>query len=381
VNIVIVGAGVVGCAVAYELASRGAAVRVIDERGIGLGATRASAGMLAPYTEGHIPTLRTLGVHSLRLYDRFITRVRTDSGHTVEYERSGSLHVAVDDQETTLLCATAAELRDEGVAHTVLDPGHARAMEPHIRADLAGALHIHDHGYVSPAALTRALAEAAVRHGAVLSTARVLSLSGGDVPQVVTATETIEADAVIVAAGSWSGFLTGDQDRHAAPGLSPARGRPPGQPPAGVVKPIRGQLLQLRLNARPASRVVWGSGCYLVPWSDGTVLVGATVEDVGFDERATAAGVRHLLAESARLMPVLQEAAFEEVRVGLRPMTDDELPVIGPSSTMRHVFYAAGHYRNGVLLAPLTAALMADLLLDGRDSAELALVRPDRLGL
>jgi len=263
----------------------------------------------------------------------------------------------------------------------VLDPGHARAMEPHIRADVAAALHIHDHGYVSPAALTRALAEAAVRHGAVLSTARVLSLSGGDIPQVVTATETIEADAVIVAAGSWSGFLTGDQDRHAAPGLSPARGGPPGQPPAGVVKPIRGQLLQLRLNARPASRVVWGSGCYLVPWSDGTVLAGATVEDVGFDERATAAGVRHLLAESARLMPVLQEAAFEEVRVGLRPMTADELPVIGPSSTMRHVFYAAGHYRNGVLLAPLTAALMADLLLDGRDSAELALVRPDRLGL
>jgi glycine oxidase len=381
VNIVIVGAGVVGCAVAYELASRGAAVRVIDERGIGLGATRASAGMLAPYTEGHIPALRELGVHSLRLYDDFISRLRADSGQEVEYERSGSLHVAVDSRETTLLCGTAAELRDEGVAHTVLDPGQALAMEPQIRADVAGALHIHDHGYVSPAALTRALAAAAGRYGAVSSTARVLSVSGGDVARVVTATETIEADAVIVAAGSWSGFLTGDRDRHAVPGFPSTRDSSPGQLSAGVVKPIRGQLLQLRLKARPASRVVWGSGCYLVPRSDGTVLAGATVEDVGFDERATAAGVRHLLVESAQLMPVLQEAAFEEVRVGLRPMTADELPVIGPSSTMRHVFYAAGHYRNGVLLAPLTAALMADLLLDGRDSAALTLVRPDRLGL
>jgi thiazole synthase len=111
------------------------------------------------------------------------------------------------------------------------------------------------------------------------------------------------------------------------------------------------------------------------------VLAGATVEDVGFDEHATASGVQHLLAESTALLPVLARAAFEEVRVGLRPMTADELPVIGPSSTQPHVFLASGHYRNGVLLAPLTAALIADLVLDGGEASELALVRPGRLGL
>jgi thiazole synthase len=127
--------------------------------------------------------------------------------------------------------------------------------------------------------------------------------------------------------------------------------------------------------------VIWGSRCYLVPWRDGSVLAGATVEDVGFDESSTDAGIQYLREASAELLPILRGAAVEEVRVGLRPMTGDELPAIGPSSTMRNVFYATGHYRNGVLLAALTASLVADLVLDGGRSPELALVRPDRLGL
>ena len=145
-TIVVVGAGVVGCAVAYELASRGARVRVLDQRGVGLGATQASAGMLAPYTEGHIAALRTLGIESLARYPRFVERVRVDSGMPVEYDRTGSVHVAVGAAEHAQLCATAAALRAEGVAHTLLGPADALAFEPHLRNDLAAALHIHDHG-------------------------------------------------------------------------------------------------------------------------------------------------------------------------------------------------------------------------------------------
>jgi thiazole synthase len=147
------------------------------------------------------------------------------------------------------------------------------------------------------------------------------------------------------------------------------------------LKPIRGQLLQLRLSERPASHVIWGSDCYLVPRRDGVVLVGATVEDVGFDERATSAGVQGLLDAALTLMPGLRGAAFEEVRVGLRPRTGDELPAIGASSTMPHVFYATGHYRNGVLLAPLTARLVADLVLEGKGDADLVSLQPRRFGL
>jgi glycine/D-amino acid oxidase-like deaminating enzyme len=181
---------------------------------------------------------------------------------------------------------------------------------------------------------------------------------------VVTTSEgAIESDAVILAAGSWTSGL-------AQPVVTP--------PP---VRPVRGQLLHLHFKQRPLSRVVWGTGCYLVPWHDGSLLVGATVEDAGFDESSTAAGVAHLLKSSAELLATTPTARFDAVRVGLRPGTPDELPLIGPSSTMRGVYYATGHYRNGVLLSPLTAKLMADLVMDGRGSPELELVKPDRFGL
>lgn len=375
-NIVVVGAGVVGCAIAHELASRGARVRVLDPRGTGLGATRASAGMLAPYTEGHIAALRTLGVNSLALYEPFVDRARAESGQPIEYERNGMFQVACTADERTALCATARSLADSGVTCALLDAVETVRCEPALAGHVIAALHLPDHGYVAATPLTHALAAAAMKHGAALTASRVLSIDGGhDTPRVVTTEGVIDADAVIVAAGSWSDTLTVAQG---AAGASHPLALPAD---AAAVKPIRGQLLQLRLASRPAQRIIWGSRCYLVPWRDGTVLAGATVEDVGFDETATASGVQQLLASSAELIPALREAVFEEVRVGLRPMTRDELPVIGPSSTMRSVFYATGHYRNGVLLAPLTAALVASLVLDGREGAELALTRPSRLGL
>ena len=367
-TIIVVGAGVVGCAVAHELASRGAGVRVIDSRGTGLGATRASAGMLAPHIEGHIAPLHALGVRSLAMYDAFVAQVSADSGHAVEYERTGTLQVAASADEAAQLCAAAGLLADAGTPHTLLDAAQTRRMEPRVAASVTRGLHVPDHGYVAAGPLTRALAAAAAARGADIMTARVTAIEGGQTPRVVAAGATLSADAVVIAAGSWS---AGWKDAESAAG----------DRMSSAVKPIRGQLLQLRLPSRAASCVIWGSGCYIVPWRDGSVLVGATVEDVGFDETATASGVQHLLEASAALLPALRGAVFEEVRVGLRPMTRDELPAIGRSSTMRKVFYATGHYRNGVLLAPLTARLIGDLVLDGREHAELALVRPDRLGL
>jgi len=370
VNIVVVGAGVVGCAIAHELTSRGATVRIVDARGIGLGATRASAGMLAPYTEGHIAELRTLGVNSLALYDRFVERTIADAGMAVEYERNGMLQVATSAAERTALCAASRDLKAHGVPCALLDETETARREPGLAGSVVAALDLPEHGYVAVASLTRALAAAAFSRGATLIESRVLSLDGGDTPRVVTAAGPLEADAVIVAAGSWSSSLAHSSHK----GTSSAVAQ-------GAVKPIRGQLLQLRLGVRPLRHLIWGSRCYLVPWRNGTVLAGATVEDVGFDETATVPGVEQLLTSSTALVPVLRAAAFEEVRVGLRPTTRDELPAIGPSSTMRNVFYATGHYRNGVLLAPLTAALVASLVLEGREAPELALTRPARLGL
>jgi glycine oxidase len=351
VNVTVVGAGIVGLSIAHELAARGATVRVVDARGTGLGATHASAGILAPHIEGHSETLLSLGICSLNQYDSFIGRVALNAEQPIEYGRSGTLQVALTDEEAQRLHVMSARLIALDTKHDLLGADAARRLEPALGGVVA-ALLIPDHGYVGVRSLTAALVEALARREVTISIGQVHNLSA----------ERENADAVVVAAGCWS------RDLPAAD--------------AGVpVRPVRGQLLHLRLPRPPASRVIWGERCYVVPWEDGSVLVGATSEEVGFDERATVTGVRTLLDSSAQLVPELAAAFFDEVRIGLRPATPDELPVIGVSSTMPGVFYATGHFRNGVLLAPLTATAVADLVLDGRERPELAAVRPDRFGL
>lgn len=361
---VVIGAGVVGCAVAYELAARGAAVRVLDMRDVGEGATRASAGVLCPHIEGHAAPLLQLGVRSLAMYDEFVARAAHDARMSIEYRRTGTLEVALTGDEAERLKTIAAEHVRRGVEHRYLDARDARELEPALSAHVAGALLVSVHGYIAVGRFTAALAAAAHARGAAIDRGIVVRrvTQNGRTAHVETQGESLDADAVVIAAGSWSGrFAVG---RAYVP-----------------VKPIRGQLLHLASAAAVASRVIWGEACYIVPWQDGSLLVGATVEDVGFDEGATVAGVHDLLNHACELLPAAWSARFQGVRVGLRPATSDELPIIGRSSTQSRVFYATGHYRNGVLLAPFTAAAIADLVLDGRERPELTLTNPARFGL
>jgi len=363
VHVIVVGAGVVGCAIAYELAARGANVHVLDMRGTGQGATRASAGILAPYIEGHSAALLQLGMCSLDQYDTFVRRVAADARRPIEYRRTGTLQVVRTDEEAKQFPRQQHTLAGLGTRADVLDGSEARRLEPALGADVRAALLVSAQGYVRAAAFTDALAAAAAARGARVSVARVARIGGAGGALTVETTEArLAADVVVLAAGSWSGGIPMDA-------------------PAPPVRPVRGQLVELRLPQPALSHVVWGSECYLVPWQDGRVLVGATMEEVGFDERVTADGVRQLIGSAVQLVPALGAATFEEARAGLRPATTDELPIIGASTTMRGVFYATGHHRNGVLLAPLTASLVADLVLAGRERPELALVRPDRFGL
>ena len=363
-HVVVAGAGIIGCAVAYELASRGASVRIIDPRGYGRGATKASAGMLAPYIEGHSPQLLALGVSSLNHYDRFIARITADSARAVEYRRPGTLQVAVTEDEASELADRARHLTDARVDHLFVSAGELRKVEPALSADARAALRIPQHGYVGVSSLMSGLAAASERRGVTITVARVEAFGKkGDSVAVTTSEGVVECDAAVVAAGSWSGRIDS------------------GSALPAPVHPIRGQIVQLHASPAPLAHVVWGSGCYLVPWQDGTVLVGATMEDVGFDERTTDVAVRNLRESGRKLVPALGAATFVDARAGLRPATSDELPIIGPSSTTRGVFYATGHYRNGVLLAPLTASLVTDLVLGTGAGAELDLVRPSRFGL
>ena len=359
-DVVVVGGGVIGCAVARELARRGARVRLFESRTVGAGATQASAGILAPYIEGHERGLLfDLGVRSLAMYDSFVREVGEESGLEIEYRRCGTLEVATDAAAAARLSRTAAtepHLR-------WLNAAEARAREGALAASMEGALFAAGHGYVAVPSLMDALAWAALRHGVQLEAAHRVTGVRANGRGVTISTEdgtSWSAGQVVIAAGSWAGQLD------------------MADPAASHVRPVRGQLIRLHWRGAPLSHIVWGPDCYVVPWQNHTVLVGATVEDVGFDERTTAAGVRDLLDAVCELLPEAWGATFLEARVGLRPATPDGLPFLGASEQSDRIVYATGHYRNGVLLAPLTARLVADLIVDGKADPVLARLRPGR---
>jgi glycine oxidase len=367
-DIVVVGAGIVGCAVAYELARRGASVQIVDgRRPVGMGATQASAGVLAPYIEAdeRNSVFLDLAVRSLHLYDSFISRVASDSGVAVTYHRTGTLEVTTSDERMATLRNVAARLEAQGLPLGVFDGRAARSEEPWLSGDVVGGLLVPAHGFVGASELTRALAAAARRHGAQLiegsHVQRIVEVNGDLV--VETGRGPLTSNAVVLAAGSWSGQIE-------IVGLA-----------ASIpVRPVRGQLLQIMWHGQPLRRVIWGERCYLVPWDDGTLLVGATVEDAGFDERTTVAGVRDLLDAACDLVPSAWTAGFIGARAGLRPASADQLPIIGASQVLPNLMYATGHYRNGVLLAPLTAQLVADAMLDSRIDPALEATSPRRFG-
>ena len=365
-DVAIVGAGIVGLAVGCELGRRGASVTILDARGVGLGATQASAGMLVPYIEGLGDTpMLSLAAASLAMYDEFVDRVARDSCVSVAYRRTGSLEVATDDESAERLTAAAARLASAAVPCTFLTGRQARDAEPHLAPDVVAGMLLPAHGFVVANDLSSALSAAATKHGVRIRVpARVRRIAAGDdVTTIELDNDRVTAREVVIAAGSWSGQLD-------VPGM-----------PSLPVRPVRGQLIQLAWSGTPLARVTWGARCYLVPIGGDTLLVGATVEEAGFDERATVAGVHDLLDAACDLVPQVWQATFSGVRVGLRPGTPDGLPIIGRSRTHPGVIYATGHFRNGVLLAPLTARLVADLILEHREDPLLALTSPQRFGV
>lgn len=356
----------IGCTVACELAKTGARVEVIETRTPGQGATRASAGILAPYIEGHSSeTLRSLGKRSLDLYDGFIARLCADSGDDIYYQRNGTFELAFSDADVARLKELATTLDRERIESRWLEPAQFADLEPQANRNARGALLIPTHGFVAVTAMTLAAAQAAKKLGARFATdtgaIRIFSRSGDRVG-VETATAVRDADRVVLAAGSWSSQISVE-------GADPI-----------PVKPIRGQLIQLQTDPGELNRVMWGPDGYLVPWPDGSVLVGSTVEDVGFDETPTQDAVERLRAAAVALVPALAGAAMSSVRTGLRPKGPDDVPIIGRSSVVPGLIYSTAHYRNGVLFTPLTVQLVRDLVFDRDGDPALADLDPARVG-
>ena len=363
-RVLVAGAGIIGVSIADALARRGVRVTVLEMRAPGEGASRASAGLLAPYTEAEPDApLLALGTRSLALFDDFVSRAAEAAGRVIEYARTGTLEVAFDDQEREPLQRAARWLASASVDHEWLDEAALRSFEPAVSQEARGALLVRAHGFVGVRSLVHALAQSARFHGAVFeSPVELVDVSL--TPRGVTAragAREYEADRVVLAAGSWSGRIR-------IRGLS-----------AVPVRPVRGQLLHLGWRETPLpSRVVWSSGCYTVPWPDGSLLVGATVEDAGFDESTTAGGVESLVRAVCRLLPAAAASNLVEARAGLRPATPDGLPLIGTLPEVPALVFATGHYRNGILLAPLTAQLVERLMCDADADAMMGAVAPGR---
>jgi glycine oxidase len=341
-DVVVVGGGIIGCAVARELARRGAKTIVLDARAVGAGATQASAGVLAPYIEAPSDgPLHSLTVESLSLYDEFVSSVTRESDVAIEYRRCGTLEVAHDATAAEHLKALGEWVRSKGIEARWIDASDVGRIEPAL-APTRGGLVVPSHGYVHATQLTHALADAARRHGAEVHGGRRVDgmTADSDSATVTAGSDVYRARTVVIAAGSWSSEIA----------------------PETSVAPVRGQLVRVRWDGAPIQRILWSELCYIVPWVDGTLLVGATVEQVGFDERVTVGGVRALLNAASAMLPAIADATFLEARVGLRPSTPSGLPVIRRSAQHPTVVYATGHFRNGILLATLTATLVADMI-------------------
>jgi glycine oxidase len=339
--VLVVGAGIIGCAIARELAARGVACTIVEDRGVGAGATRASAGMLAPYVEAHERgPLLDLAVRSLQLFPEWIAAVRREARMDVEFATIGTVEVATTGERADELRAASREHGEW------LDADTLRRAHPAVGKS-EGARLVREHGYVAAPQLANALAQAAEGTGASFHAGRVVRIArDGEGFRIETTNGVLDAGRIVLAAGAWTNAIEGVRT-----------------PP---IRPVRGQILRLGWPGEPLGSIFWGPDCYVVPRLDGSVLVGATAEDAGFDERTTAAGVRGLLDAVCDLLPDARDASFLEARAGLRPASSDDLPVLGADADQPGVFHASGHYRNGVLLAPITARLIADLVADGR---------------
>jgi len=363
-DVLIVGGGVMGCTAALRLRDLGASVTVLERSVPGAEASSAAGGILGPGIEarGSGPALR-LGVESRGLHGELAARLRYEHGVDVGYRPCGLLASAFDDAEAADLRARAAGLGPAGVAAEVVDGDEARRLEPALSPDAVAGLVLPDEAQLEPPSLLRALALAAERAGARFRTGAVVRrvVVEGDRARgvVVGDGETVIADRVLVAAGSWTTLV---------PGL--------GLPP-GTITPVRGQMLATTSRPPVFRRVVYGAGGYLVTRPDGRVLCGSTMERVGFRKEVTLGGLARILGIATRLAPVLAEAPVVDHWASFRPGTPDELPLVGPAGP-DGLWLASGHFRNGILLAPVTARILGDLFVGRDPGADAAALDPRR---
>jgi glycine oxidase len=367
-DVVIVGGGMIGASIAFHLAERGMQVMLLERGRAGGHASLASASMLHPQLEPEVPAaLRDLGVASFALFPALVARLRDISGIDAQYQISGWLRVALEPASAPLLRARATEDAQRDYGLQFMDGREARDLEPALSPSVVFALYLPRGAQVYAPSLLTAYLQSAARLGASVRLGvevRELLLGDHRVLGVRTADgESISAGYTVVAGGAWTPQLT-DVLGLAAP-----------------VYPMRGQILALQAVPAPLRRVVFGPGAYLAPKMNGSLVVGATYEDAGFDDRLTAAGLSSLLLAAQTIVPALADATFRTAWVGLRPASRDGLPILGEVPGWEGVALATGHTAEGVLLSPISGLLLAQMIQGERGEISLAPFSPGRLML
>jgi glycine oxidase len=365
----VLGGGLIGLAVAWRAALGGLSVHLADPEP-GVGASTAAAGMLAPVTEAHYgeERLLELNLRSARRYPSFIDELGHSTRLPTGYDTSGTLAVAFDRDDRAVLAETAAYHRKLDLESTPLTGREARALEPMLAPGVQAGLLVERDYQVDNRLLHAALLEAATNAGVTIhrSAAALLVEDGRARGFRLESGETLTADQVVLAAGCWSSEIPG-----LLPDVLPR------------VRPVRGQILRLAMTTplltRTVRAMVRGSYVYLVPRAHGELVIGATVDELGFDTAVTSGGVYELLRDAHEVVPGITELPLVETRTGLRPGSPDNAPLLG-RTVLPGLIAATGHYRNGVLLTPITADAIAELLIDGELPEYAAPFSPERFG-
>ena len=353
-DVAIAGGGVIGGSIALELARAGLRVGVFDRQQPGQEASWASAGIISPAPEnpGQIASVE-LAKKSAAMYPEFVSKIEEISGKRTGYRAKGTLQALFSRDAKAELSTMIAVYHGLGLKAEPLRADDVRELEPALSEEIEAAVLRPDEASVDNRALTAAVLEAAQRSGAeVFSGSGVKAIwhEGNSCRGVTLQNEKVEAKWTVIAAGCFSGTIEG------VAAYAP-------------VKPAKGQMVSLRADDLTIERVLWSEKIYLVPRDDGRILAGATVEYAGFDKRVTAGGIEKVLGAAIELAPRLKNARIEETWAGLRPDSQDHLPILGPTG-LEGLLMATGHFRSGILLTPITARLIREWITEQRVSSD-----------
>lgn len=363
-SVAVIGGGIIGCSIAYELAKAGCRVTVLERATPGAEASGAAAGLLAPLGESAKPDpFHELAIASWRLYPGVVAELCDVTGVDVEYMTAGTLYPisTAEDGREALGRRDWPLAREFGVR--VVEGADLHRMEPALSREIPAALFVQGDHWVNNQRLVAAYAAAAARRGVSIRTGVEVSgiaIEGGRASGAVAGGERIEAERVVLAAGAWSGTLAS---------------------PLGLdlpVSPVRGQMLAVSNVPPLLTHAIHGPQGYLTPRPSGELLIGATVEHVGFSRAVTPDGLAHLLTGALATVPEIGRRPITRSWCGFRPWAPDSLPVLGAWPGIEGLYVATAHYRNGILLAPVTAALISRCILEGVTPIQLKPFLPDR---